>query len=77
MFVGASWREQTDRDFCFMCVRFVCVCIANKLFSTLFYTPTNHVIARAGFILRRPPALWEFCNIFLPNADETKKNLTI
>ena len=40
LIVGASWPEQTDRKFCFMFVRFVCVCIAqaNKLFSVLLCT---------------------------------------
>ena len=37
-------------------------------------TPNNHVIARAGFTLSWPLALWDFRNIFLPNTgeDQTK-----
>ena len=41
-------------------------------------TPTNHVIARAGFTLRgtsgaEPLALWDFRNIFLPNTGKDQK----
>ena len=36
-------------------------------------TPTNHVIARAGFTLSWDPGTWDFCNIFLPNTDEDQK----
>ena len=36
-------------------------------------TPTNHVIARAGFTLSWALALWDFRNIFLPNAGEDQK----
>ena len=43
-------------------------------------TPTNHVIARAGFTLRwatgaGPLALWDFRNIFLPNTSNDQKNV--
>ena len=43
-------------------------------------TPTNHVIARAGFTLRGasgagPLAHWDFCNIFLPNTGKDQKNV--
>ena len=33
-------------------------------------TPTNYVIARAGFTLCGALALWVFLKIFLPNIDE-------
>ena len=41
-------------------------------------TPTNHVIARAGFTLRGAfgaghLALWDFRNIFLPNTGKDQK----
>ena len=44
-------------------------------------TPTNHVIARAGFTLRwasgaEPMALWDFRNIFLPNTGKDPKNVS-
>ena len=43
-------------------------------------TPINHAIARAGFRLRwasgaGPLALWDFCNIFLPNTGKDQKNV--
>ena len=36
-------------------------------------TPTNHVIARAGFTLCWALALWDIRNIFLPNTGEDQK----
>ena len=36
-------------------------------------TPTNHVIAGAGFTLSWTLAFWDFCNIFLPNIGEDQK----
>ena len=35
--------------------------------------PTNHVVARVGFTLSWPLALWDFCNIFKPNTGEDQK----
>ena len=39
----------------------------------LMITPTNHVNAQAGFTLNWTLALWDFCNIFLPNTGEDQK----
>ena len=43
-------------------------------------TPTNHVIARAGFTLRGASgagllAVWDFRNIVLPNTGKDQKNV--
>ena len=37
--------------------------------------PINHVIARAGFTLSWTLALWDFCNIFVPNTGEDQKKV--
>ena len=68
--------KKSDRIFCFKCVRFVCVCIAqaNKLFSILY---VYYAIAGPDLHCVGPPTLWEFHNIFSPNIGEDQKSLAI
>ena len=57
-----------------MCIRFVRVSIANKLFFILFYTPILAMLLPGPDLhCAVPLALWEFSNIFLRNTGEDEK----
>ena len=41
----------------------------------LLVMPTNHVLPEPDLHIVGPLAVWDFCNIFLPNASEDQNSL--